>query len=81
MEIRGDSAHKASSVIELQSGHHPHMRIKSIQNQLSRAPSIAHMHLFFLINLLNLYKIPCYLVRNEESRVKRLHLFQPLKHN
>ena len=49
MEIPGDSAHSASPFIEFQSGHHPHVRIKSIQNHFPRAPSIAHMHLFLLI--------------------------------
>ena len=80
MEIPGDSAHSASPFIEFQSGHHPHVRIKSIQNQLSKSSKYC-THAFVFINLLHLYKIPCYLVRNEQSRVKRLHLFQPLKHN
>lgn len=80
MEIPRDSAHSASPFIEFQSGHHPQVRIKSIQNQLSKSSKYC-THAFVFINLLHLYKIPCYLVRNEQSRVKRLGLFQPLKHN
>ena len=80
MEIPGDSAHKASSFTEFQSGHHSHVRIESIQKQLSKSSKYC-THAFVFINLLHLHKIPCYLVRNEQSRVKRLRLFQPLKYN